>query len=119
MGTENPIEDIVRITVRGIPLSVDDTCIKDMLEKLSTILTSDINKEKIRNPNTFKMINIELKSYIYIYMGPMENGEYPPKSSECSKVLKLFHIWIFKWKWTLMVTIQQNFMISVITSNFL
>lgn len=68
MGTENPIEDIVRITVRGIPLSVDDTCIKDMLEKLSTILTSDINKEKIRNPNTFKMINIELKSYIYIYI---------------------------------------------------
>lgn len=82
-GTENPSEDVVRITVRGIPLSVDDTCIKNMLEKLGAILTSDIKYEKIRNPNTFKMTEI-LNGNRFVYMKPMENGKFLPKSSECA-----------------------------------
>lgn len=71
-GTEKPSEDIVRITVRGIPLSVDVTCIKYMLEKLGAILTSDIKYEKIRNPNTFKMTEI-LNGNRFEYMKPMEH----------------------------------------------
>lgn len=78
-GTEKPSEDVVRITVRGIPLSMNDTCIKNMLEKLGAILTSDIKYEKIRNPNTFKMTEI-LNGNRFVYMKPMEQGKFLPKN---------------------------------------
>lgn len=74
-GTEKPSEDVVKITVRGIPLSVDDTCIKNMLEKLGAIRTSDIKYEKIRNPNTFKMTEI-LNVNRFVYIKPMEIANF-------------------------------------------
>lgn len=90
-GTEKPSEDVVKITVRGIPLSVDDTCIKNMLEKLGAIRTSDIKYEKIRNPNTFKMTEI-LNVNRFVYIKPMENGKLLPKRSKCAGLkCSIFH----------------------------
>jgi hypothetical protein len=39
-GTEKPNEEVVRVTVRGVPLSVEDSCVIDMLQKLGEDLTS-------------------------------------------------------------------------------
>jgi hypothetical protein len=41
-GTENPNETVIRVLVKGVPLSVDDECIKKMLVKMGAKLTSDI-----------------------------------------------------------------------------
>ena len=57
-GTEKPDEEVVRVTIKGVPLSVDDECITKMLTKLGAKLTSDIKYEKIRNPATRKMTDI-------------------------------------------------------------
>ena len=51
-GTEKPNETVVRVLVKGVPLSVEDECIKKMLQKMGAKLTSDLKFEKIRNPST-------------------------------------------------------------------
>ena len=82
-GTEKPNEEVVRVTVRGVPLSVEDSCVINMLQKLGAELTSDIKYEKIRNPNTLKMTEI-LNGNRFIYMKPMSSGKFLPKNSECA-----------------------------------
>ena len=82
-GTENPNEEVVRVTIRGIPLSVEDSCITKTLEKLGPELTSDIKYEKIRNPSTHKMTEI-LNGNRFVYMKKMASGKFLPKHSECA-----------------------------------
>lgn len=33
-GTEKPDEEVLRVTIRGVPLSVDDQCVTDMLSSM-------------------------------------------------------------------------------------
>jgi hypothetical protein len=46
-GTEKLNEEVVRVTVRGVPLSVEDSCVINMLQKLGAELTSDIKYKKM------------------------------------------------------------------------
>ncbi|KAK3082645.1 hypothetical protein FSP39_001246 [Pinctada imbricata] len=82
-GTEKPDERIVRVLVKGIPLSVDDDCIKNMLVKMGAKLTSDIKYEKIRNPTTRKMTEI-LNGNRFVYMEPLAEGSFLPRTSYCA-----------------------------------
>ena len=70
-GRENPNEEVVRVTIRGIPLSVEDSYITKTLKKLGAELTSDIKYEKIRNSSTHKMTEI-LNGNRFVYMKKMK-----------------------------------------------
>ena len=72
-GTEKPDEEVLRVTVKGVPLSVEDSCIVNMLEKLGAKLTSDVKYEKIRNPTTKKMTDI-LNGNRFVYIQPLDDG---------------------------------------------
>ena len=90
-GTEKPDEEVVRVTVKGVPLSVDDDCIVKMLSKLGAKLTSDIKYEKIRNPATRKMTDI-LNGNRFVYMQPMEEDKFLPRTSFCAGLrCTIFH----------------------------
>ena len=81
----------MRVTVKGVPLSVDDECITKMLTKLGAKLTSDIKYEKIRNPATRKMTDI-LNGNRFVYMQPMEDDKFLPRSSFCAGLsCSIFH----------------------------
>jgi hypothetical protein len=41
-----------------MPLSLEDSCVKKMLENFSAKLTSEIKYEKIRHPKTHRMTEI-------------------------------------------------------------
>ena len=74
----------MRVTIRGIPLTVEDSCITKTLEKLGAELTSDIKYEKIRNPSTHKMTEI-LNGNRFVYMKKkMASRKFLPKHSECA-----------------------------------
>ena len=70
-GRENPNEEVVRVPIRGIPLSVEDSYITKTLKKLGAELTSDIKYEKIRNSSTHKMTEI-LNGNRFVYMKKMK-----------------------------------------------
>ena len=84
-GKENPNEEVARVTIRGIPLSVEDscTCITKTLEKLGAELISDFKNEKIRNPSTHKMTEI-LNGNRFVYNKKLASGKFLPKHSECA-----------------------------------
>lgn len=82
-GTDSPDEKVVRVLVKGIPLSVEDSCVKNMLEGLGAKLTSDIKYEKIRHPITHRMTEI-LNGNRFVYMSPLENDAFLPRSAVCA-----------------------------------
>ena len=53
--TSSPSEKVLKITTKGVPLSVDDAEILKMLGKFEVSLSSPIRNENIRNPTTRKM----------------------------------------------------------------
>lgn len=90
-GLENPKDDALKITICGIPLSVDDSAIYDMLKKLGTRLKSEIKFEKIRNPTTHKMTNV-LNGNRFVYVEPLEPEKALPRFSYCAGLkCKILH----------------------------
>lgn len=57
-GTNSPLEEVLGITIKGVPLFVDDGEIIKMLDSYKISLTSPIKYENIRHPTTHKMTSI-------------------------------------------------------------
>ena len=53
-GLDSPNERVLKITVKGIPLSVDDGEIVKMLEQFDLNFTSELKYEHIRHPESKK-----------------------------------------------------------------
>ena len=51
-GLDSPNERVLKITVKGIPLSVDDGEIVKMLEQFDLNFTSELKYEHIRHPES-------------------------------------------------------------------
>ena len=64
---------MLRITVKGVPLSVDDGEITKMLEKCNA--TSGIKYEKIRDPETRKMTGILNGNRFIYHVKQFEEGK--------------------------------------------
>ena len=83
-GVNSPQDKVLRVTVKGIPLSVDDECILYMLKKYDFVQpTSDIKYEKIRDPDTRKMTDI-MNGNRFIYIKALDEGKYLPRSTICA-----------------------------------
>ncbi|XP_062584093.1 uncharacterized protein K02A2.6-like [Saccostrea cucullata] len=68
-GLEGPRDQALKVTICGVPLSVDDSAIHEMLNKLGVSPKSDLKYEKIRNPTNNKMTNV-LNGNRFINSGP-------------------------------------------------
>ena len=82
-GIHHPNERVLRVTVKGVPLSVDDGEITKMLEKFKVVFTSGIKYEKIRDPETRKMTGI-LNGNRFVYIRQLEEGKFMPRTSYCA-----------------------------------
>ena len=82
-GASSPNEKVLKVTVSGVPLSVDDKEIMKMLEKFDIKPKSDMKYENIRNPVTKKMTSV-LNGNRFIYIEPLPEGKFLPKVSYCA-----------------------------------
>ena len=82
-GTHSPQERVIKITVKGIPLSVDDAEILKMLDSFKVDLTSPLKYENIRHPITRKMTGI-LNGNRFAYAKPIPDGGYLPRTTYCA-----------------------------------
>lgn len=90
-GTGNPNEQVLKITIKGVPLSVDDSAVRNMLDQFKVSLCSEIKYEKIRNPSTLRMTEI-LNGNRFVYVKPFKEGEFLPRSCVCAGIqCLLFH----------------------------
>ena len=82
-GTKHPSESVLKVTVKGVPLSVDDSEILKMLEQFNISKTSDLKYEKIRHPVTRKMTGV-LNGNRFLYIKQLPEGMFLPRTSHCA-----------------------------------
>lgn len=82
-GISSPDENVLKITIKGVPLSVDDNEIIKMLQDFNVTFTSDLKYEKIRHPVTRKMTGI-LNGNRFIYVKELDEGVFLPRTSICA-----------------------------------
>ena len=82
-GLSNPDEKVLKITVKGVSLSVDDGEVMKMLNKFNLSFTSDLKNEKIRHPETHKMTGIP-NGNRFTYAKALPQGTFLPRSSNCA-----------------------------------
>lgn len=78
-GNHNTSEKFRKIRLCCLPLSVDDSAILELLEKLEVKPTSKILYEKIRHPITKKMTSV-LNGNRFLYIVPMKEEKHYPES---------------------------------------
>ena len=81
----NPNENVLKVTVKGVPLSVEDSTVRHMLELFNVTLCSDIKYEKVLNPTTHRMTEI-LNGNRFLYIKPLKEGEYLPCTCTCAGI---------------------------------
>lgn len=90
-GSKSPADRVLKVTVSGVPLSVDDKEILAMLTKLGANPKSDLQYEKIRNPMTKKMTGV-LNGNRYIYLEPFPDNKFLPRTSYCAGIqCRIYH----------------------------
>ena len=89
-GLSNPDEKVLKITVKGVPLSVDDGEVIKILKKFNLSFTSDLKYEKIRHPETHKMTGI-LNYNRFIYVKALPQGTFFTSFKQLCRS-EMFHI---------------------------
>lgn len=90
-GATSVSQQTLKIRICGLPLSVDESAVHEMLNKLKVKLTSKILYEKIRHPVTNKMTSI-LNGTRFMYIEPLPAGESLPKFNTCAGLrCKILH----------------------------
>ena len=74
-GAKQPNDEVLKMTICGLPLSVDNNAVIEMLEKYKVGLESEIKYERIRNPVTHRMTKV-LNGNRFVYTEPL-----PPNTS--------------------------------------
>ena len=90
-GNHDPTVKTLKIRLCGVPLSVDETAVVELMDKLGVKPKSKILYEKIRHPVTHKMTSV-LNGNRFMYIEPLENGKTLPRVNYCAGVrCLLFH----------------------------
>ena len=82
-GISSRDENVLKITIIGVPLSVDDKEVTKMLQEFNVSFTSDLKYEKIRHPVTRRMTSI-LNGNRFIYIKALNEGVFLPRTSVCA-----------------------------------
>lgn len=90
-GNHDPTVNTLKFRLCGLPLSVDESAVVELLDKLGAKLKSKILYEKIRHPVTNKMTSV-LNGNRFMYLEPLENGKVLPRVNYCAGIrCMLFH----------------------------
>lgn len=82
-GNHNPNEKTLKIRICGLPLSVSDISVLELLENLKLDLKSKILYEKIRHPVTKRMTTV-LNGNCFVYIAPLSPGTSLARVHHCA-----------------------------------
>lgn len=90
-GAKEPNDEVLKMTICGLPLSVDDSAVLEMLEKYKVGLKSEIKYERIRNPVTHRMTTV-LNGNRFVYTEPLPPNTSLPRIVHCAGLkCRLYH----------------------------
>lgn len=91
IGDTGPGIKVIKVTICGLPLSVDDSAVFEMLDKFEINRKSEMKYENIRHPITHRMTNV-LNGYRFLYIAPLLNGKSLPRNAVCAKLkCRIYH----------------------------
>lgn len=83
--------ELLKVTVSGVPLSVDNSEIENMLTKLGAKLKSKVEFDRIRNPHTREMTAV-LNGKRSVHIEPLPENKSLPRKSYCSgRMCSIYH----------------------------
>ena len=90
-GITHPAQKTLKVRICGLPLSVDDSAVTELLDELNVKPTSKILYEKIRHPETNRMTSV-LNGTRFFYTDPLEEGKYLPRINTCAGLrVRIYH----------------------------
>ena len=90
-GATSVDQKTLKIRICGLPLSVDESAVHELLNKLNVKLVSKVMYEKIRHPETNRMTSV-LNGTRFMYIEPLPNGENLPRNNSCAGLrCQIFH----------------------------
>ena len=90
-GNHDPQRKTLKIRICGLPLSVDESAIYELLDNLKCVIKSKIIYEKIRHPVTNKMTSV-LNGNRFLYIEPLPGDKHLPRVNYCGVSDALFSI---------------------------
>ena len=90
-GAANAREKVLKVTICGLPLSVDDSAVLEMLQSFDVTIKSSLKYENIRNPDTHRMTNV-LNGNRFLYISPLPENKSLPRNATCAKLkCRIYH----------------------------
>lgn len=89
-GAKNPNDQVLKVTINGLPLSVDDSAVFEMLNNFGVTIKSDLKYENIRHPVTHRMTSV-LNGNRFLYIAPLNNKSLPRNVTCAGLKCRLFH----------------------------
>lgn len=90
-GAKSPREKVLKVTICGLPLSVDDSAVFEMLHSFDVTIKSSLKYENIRHPDTHRMTNV-LNGNRFLYISPLPNNASLPRNTTCAKLkCRIYH----------------------------
>ncbi|KAK3092920.1 hypothetical protein FSP39_008865 [Pinctada imbricata] len=87
----NPDQKTLKVRVCGLPLSVNDSALMELLDELHVKPTSKIIYEKIRHQVTKRMTSV-LNGTRFFYMDPLADGKHLPRNCNCAGLrVRIYH----------------------------
>ena len=90
-GAASPNDAVLKVTVSGLPLSVDDSAVMELLGKYDVKTKSELKYEKIRHPVTHRMTSV-LNGNRFLYISPLADNKSLPRNVYCAGLkCRIFH----------------------------
>ena len=90
-GATSVEQKTLKIRLCGIPLSVDESAVHELLDKLNVKLISKVMYEKIRHQETNRMTSV-LNGTRFMYIDPLPEGHHLPRNNTCAGLrCQIFH----------------------------
>ena len=92
-GASSVGQKTLKIRIRSIPLSVGESPVHELLNKLNVKLVSKVMYEIICHPETNRMTSLSvLNGTRFMYIEPLPNGENSPRNNSCAGLrCQIFH----------------------------
>ena len=89
-GVKHPKDPVLKVTINGLPLSVDDSAVYEMLNKFDITIKSDLKYENIRHPITKRMTSV-LNGNRFLYITPLSEKSLPRNVTCAGIKCRLYH----------------------------
>ena len=83
-GAASPNDAVLKVTISGLPLSVDESAVMELLGKYDVTTKSELEYKKIRHPVTHCMTSVLNGNRFFLYISALTDNKSLPRNVYCA-----------------------------------